>query len=325
MRALIAGFLTLALAACSAPSASVAPSADSAATPSGSSTPSVAPAPSASPPAASEAPSAEPSASAQPPGTFAVLPPGAAIEVRVSELNLRRKPSTGARRVKTLERGDLLVISPSDGLAVGYGPVRNGGYTWYPVIQVDLGDRDGVLDPLPAHPIRLGGDFVSGWVASDDGNDPFVAQVPPRCPTTVDLVNVSGMLPAERLACFGEPIVLEGTFGCSGCGGAIAGEFAPSWLAYPLNANFLSVDVSSQFGPLALRFRPSGPRPPEPGAIVRVTAHVDDERSTRCRMRELNDAGELVSIDSQTAMTICREELVVDSYEVLGTDPAFGG
>jgi hypothetical protein len=133
------------------------------------------------------------------------------------------------------------------------------------------------------------------------------------------------MLPAERLACFGEPIVLEGTFGCGGCGGAHPGEFKPAWLADSLSFDFLSVDVSETFGPLTLRFAPDGPSRPEAGSIIRVTAHVDDARATRCRMSEMGDGDTLVPVNEATAVYFCREQLVVDSYEVIGTDPDFEG
>jgi len=271
------------------------------------------------------APSVEPSASLGPPPAFQVLPPGSAIEVRVAELNLRRQPTTSAHRLKLLRRGDLLVVSPSDFVAAGWGPIQANGYSWYPVIEVDVVDGDGELDPLPTHPILLGAELTAGWIAADDGTDTYVRQVAPRCPTTVDLLNVSGMLPAERLACFGEPIVLEGTFGCGGCGGAHPGEFKPAWLADSLSFDFLSLDVSDGTGPLTLRFAPDGPPRPAAGSIIRVTAHVDDPRATRCRMSELGDGIELVPVNEATGVLFCREQLVVDSYEVLGTDPDFEG
>ena len=316
MRRLIAGALALVLAACTSPSASVAPtglaspgsSVAGSPLPSGSVPPSI-------------APSAEPSPSPEPPSAFQVLPPGSAIQVRVAELNLRRQPTTSARRVELLERGDLLVVSPSDGIIAGYGPVTADGYTWYPVIKIF--DDDGELDPLPTYPFVIGTEFVGGWIATDDRTDRYVRQLAPRCPTTVDLASVSGMLPAERLACFGAPIVLEGTFGCGGCGGAIAGDFEPAWLASPMNFDFLSEDVTEQFGPLALRFRPAGPARPAAGSIIRVTAHVDDARSTRCSIKEAGEGDSLLPVDPATAVLVCREQLVVDSYEVLGTDPDF--
>ena len=217
------------------------------------------------------------------------------------------------------------MVSPSDYAIAGYGPMEANGYTWYPVIKIDDFDGDGELDPLPANPVPIGAEPASGWIAVDNDEDRYVRQLAPRCPTTVDLANVTGMLPAERLACFGAPIVLEGTFGCNGCGGAYAGEFEPTWLASPMNFDFLSEDVSEQFGQLALRFRPSGPARPEPGSIIRVTVHVDDARSARCSIKEFDEDDTLVAVDPPTAVYFCREQLVVDSYEVLGTDPDFVG
>lgn len=328
MRRPIAATLALVVAACQSPSASSGPSGQAVASPG---TSPVASAPASVAPPTTVQPSVEPSPSAPPstpPLAFAVLPPGAAIEVRVAELNLRREPSTSVGRVKVLERGNLLVVSPSDPISFGHGPVQAEGYTWYPVIEVDVVDGDGELDPLPANPILIGAEQAAGWIATDDGKDRFVRQVAPRCPTTVDLANVSAMLPAERLACFGGPIVLEGTFGCGGCGGAHPGEFRPAWLADSLNFNFLSEDVTERFGPLAVRFAPSGPARPADGSIIRVTLHVDDARAARCRISELG-SGEtsdvLIAVPQETAVYYCREQLVVDSYEVLGTDPDFRG
>jgi hypothetical protein len=133
------------------------------------------------------------------------------------------------------------------------------------------------------------------------------------------------MLPAERLACFGEPFVLQGTYGCSGCGGAVAGTFKPSWIASPLSYGFLSVNAAERLGPLALRFPPAGPAEPAAGKIIRVTVHVDDPRATKCVMAEPDDAGVMRAVDARTAVLECREQLVVESFEVLGTDPGFPG
>ncbi len=54
-----------------------------------------------------------------------------------------------------------------------------------------------------------------------------------------------------------------------------------------------------------------------------MTVHVDDPRSTRCTAREPDGTGGTVEIDVRSAVLYCRERLVVDSYEVLGTDPSF--
>ena len=319
MRRLTAGFAALVLAGCST------------ATPTGTPTPLATPAvietvaPSASPPA-SVAPSASvpPTASPEPThgvGTLDILPPGAAVQVTVDELNLRTRPSTSAKRVKLLKRGDVVVISPTDNFSFGYGPVRKNGYSWYPVVVTPY--KDGALPPLPTEIIDLGGvEPTWGWVAADNGTRPYLATVAPRCPSTEDLATVQAMLPAERLACFGGPIVLQGTYGCGGCGGATAGTFKPNWIASPLSFGFLSVNPAERLGPIAVRFPPSGPTEPAAGTVIQVTVHVDDSRARRCTMAELDDSGAKVPVDSRTAVLRCREELVVDSFEVLGTDPS---
>jgi hypothetical protein len=309
--------LAILLAACSAPSASVTPSpAQATISPTAAGT--VGPSP-------TTAPSVAPSVAPSPPGfgTLDVFPPGAAVQVAVKELNLRKNPSTAAKRIATLSRGDVLVISPNNNLSFGFGPVSANGYTWYPVMIT--GFHDGMLPALPASPVGIGQDSpIGGWVATNDGQKPYVTALPPRCPVTADLVQVQGMLAAERIACFGSPIVLEGTFGCGGCGGVLVGTYKPRWLATPAEFDLLSVDASERLGPLALRFPPDGPSRPAAASIIRVTVHVDDPRSTRCTMIEGDEAGGLTrAVDARTAVLYCRERLVVESYEIIGTDPDF--
>lgn len=275
-------------------------------------------APSASP---STAPTAGPSPTAAI-GKLDVLPPGSAIEVRVAELNLRKSPSTGAARVEILKRGQILVVSPYDNVWFGAGPVMKNGYTWYPVMKLQNATDSGDLPALPGRPILIGTEIEIGWIATDNGTSSYVTQLPPRCPTTVDLVNVEAMLSAERLACFGGgPIVLEGTWGCPACGAELMGEFEPIWLNYPQSLSFLSINPHEQGGPVILRFRPEGPSEPANGAIIRATVHVDDPAAAGCSIKIQDQA----ATPKATAVLYCREQLVVESYEVLGMDPDFGG
>ena len=254
-------------------------------------------------------------------GTLDVLPPGAAVQVAVKELNLRRKPSTSARLITTLGRGDVLVITPNDSTSFGYGPVSRNGYSWYPVAVT--GYRNGALPALPESPLGgAAGPLTFGWVAADNGSKPYVAPLPPRCPTTVDLESVQGMLAAERLACFGAPITLSGTFGCGGCGGEIFGTYKPVWLATPVELDFLSVNPAARLGPLALRFTPGGPARPAAGTRINVTIHIDDPRSTRCTMVN-GEGATAVTVDKRTAVLYCRERLVVERFDNLGPDPSF--
>jgi hypothetical protein len=126
------------------------------------------------------------------------------------------------------------------------------------------------------------------------------------------------------LACFGDrPLTVEGTYGCAGCGGTFVGDFEPMWLAYPLTGHLLWGDYESRGLLVEMRVAPdSGIEPPAQGSIVRVTGHFSDPRSTTCSMTTF--VGERASpVDPRTAELYCRERFVVDTFEVLGTDPDF--
>jgi hypothetical protein len=317
VRRLITAALVVVLGACSSPPAgspTVGPL-----TPTPSSEASSAPSPSPAP-SFSTAPSVGPSATPAI-GALDVYPPGAAVAVAVKELNLRRNPSTSARRVALLSRGDVLVISPNDNISFGFGPVSKNGFTWYPVMVTGL--KNGTLPALPASPVDFNaGPPTSGWVAANDGETPYLTPLAPRCPSVVDLASVQGMLAAERLACFGEPITLAGTLGCPGCGGVIVGTYRPRWLATPVEFDFLSVNPAERIGPLAVRFPPDGPARPAAGTRVNVTLHIDDSRSTNCRMTE-GEGTSATTVDRRTAILYCRERLVVELVQTLGPDPSF--
>ena len=326
LRRFAAGLLVVAIAACqpditstagsgnpSVPGSPAAPTGVLSSVPPASLPPSVAP---------SVAPTAVPPSPTPAVGTLSILPPGSAIEVRVAELNMRKNPSTGAARVELLKRGQVLVVSPYDNVWFGAGPVKKNGYTWYPVMKLQNATDDGDLPALPERPILIGTEIEIGWIATDNGSTSYVTQLPPRCPVTVDLVNVQAMLSAERLACFGGgPIVLEGTYGCPACGAELLGDFEPIWLNYPQSLDFLSVSSPEDVGPVVLRFPPDGPDNPAQGSIIRATVHVDDPASAGCSIKIQDQA----AVPKATAILYCREQLVVESYEVLGMDPDFGG
>jgi len=117
-----------------------------------------------------------------------------------------------------------------------------------------------------------------------------------------------------------EQITLEGTFGCSGCAASVPGTFEPGWLAHPMNFGFLSVDPNARIGPFAMRFAPSGPPPPAVGQIVRVVGHFDDPAAGSCT---ISPGEPPVPLDPLATGLYCREQFVVESFEVTGTDPDF--
>lgn len=320
----------LALASCGGPTTSIQPSAASSAnadpsfiaSPTGaapSSMPSVAPSPGPSE-TAQEPPGEDcPSRPAEGLPTVAIVP-GSAVKVVVAELNLREGPCTAARKLSTLEKGQILIVWDQP-----YGPVSAGGYTWYPAV-VFPHTEEGELPPLPASPFPDGTDNLFGWFAADDGVQPFVRPMAARCPANVDLENVVGMLPAERVACFDGQIVIEGTFGCGGCGGTGGPLGKPVWLADTFE--FLNIRVSWTGDlanrPVGLHFKPSGPDVPAEGSIIRATLHVDDAVSQKCSfVWGIEDPA--FTVPDYYAVAWCRERLVVDSYEILGTDADYPG
>jgi hypothetical protein len=253
------------------------------------------------------------------------LPPdrmllGAAVRIAVPELNLREGPRLSAPKLDVLTPNDVLWLGIS---APQGGPIEADGYTWYHGIAIS---NDSALPPLPQMLIGEG-DAPQGWVAVGKGDSAYVTRLAPRCPSSPDFASVSFQLPAERLECFGSrPIVLEGTLGCDGCA-PLPDGYEPVWLADPETGGLLSANVGETRGKLHLRYAPDGPTPPAAGSIVRVTGHFDDPAAQTCRMSVSPlfgmGAASAVPLDPAVAILICRQEFVVDAFQVLGMDPSF--
>jgi hypothetical protein len=292
---------------------------------SASGSPSTASSPSASAPAsafasASVSASAEPSAS-QGERTVVVdapaglLPSGSVARVLTDGLRMREQASTDSPVVVDLAAGELLLVGVGPG-GDDWGPVPADGFSWYPVM------RAAGATELPPLPERVPGSEQVGWVAAGDESEPFIELLAPRCPSgSVDLAIVEAMLGWERLACFGdESLTFEGTVGCNGCGGTYPGVFEPGWLAGPMSGTFLSIAPEDRVGPLTLHFAPDSGMEPQPGQIVRVSGHFDDLAARGC---SLAPGEPPVERDTTVAELFCRSRFVVESVEVLGTDPDF--
>jgi hypothetical protein len=240
-----------------------------------------------------------------------------AVSVVVDRLNMREQPTVDSKSLGVVERGDFLLIWD-------FGPFSNDGYAWYhavflakagepPSLGVDLRHSDG----------------IQGWIAVAKGSTKYVKQLGPRCPAAIDLSSLRFMLGSELLACFGSnTIELTGTFGCGGCGGTTPGSYEPIWLAHPMNYNYLSVypigDRTDQF---VLHFPPSGPDAPPVASVIRVRGHFDDAAAATCQISVMDplhpDPEHLVTIPSDAAQLVCAQQFVVETLEVLGTDPGF--
>jgi hypothetical protein len=253
-------------------------------------------------------------------GPWAVPPllPGSAVRVAVAELNLREGPCTASRKHGTVEKGKVLILS-----AHLDGPVKANGYSWY-FVWFPPNAPNGALPKLPENWFPDGTDTSGAWIAANNGATPYVTPLAPRCPTTVDLENVVAMLPSEWLACFDSPIVLKGTYGCGGCGGEGGPISKPNWLADTFEFTQLRVRWGDQFEyrPVGLHFKPSGPARPPEGSVIRVTVHVDDPAAQSCSFVWAIDDPPF-TVPNEIGVAWCRERFVVDSYEIVGTDPKY--
>jgi hypothetical protein len=271
-------------------------------------------------PPASQAPSA--AAPTPPPAVVAapegILPVGASVDVTADSLRIREAPATTSPIVTSVSSGESLYLV-TDPTALG--PVETGGFVWY-LVHYAPGFHD-----WPAAPPE--GTLLTGWVAAGSATESYLALAPAGCPLgDVDISVLYTLTPWERLACLGDrQITVEGTFGCSGCGGLAPGSFTPDWLAYPMFFNVLTppraipVSVVEQ---LTLRVPPEIAQlsTEQAGSVLRVTAHFNDARSVDCVVAP-GEPGQERPANDLAAEWYCREQLVVDTWEAIGTDPDF--
>ena len=258
-------------------------------------------------PSASQTTEASPSAtSGEPNGTSPplafeapndILPPDSLVVVTVDALQLRAEPGLSAQVVGTAPIGEKFYAL--------WGPVTRDGLDWYWLATNTI---EAVL-----------------WAAAGSGGVPYLELVPPDCPTAdPDLATLIDMTADwDRLACFGDhPLNVVGTYGCGGCGGTQAGTYEPFWLAAPVRTDYLWVE-SGVGGTFHLHVAPdSGLAFPPEGSIVRVTGHFNDPASATCAV-SVFDGEQVRAVDPRTADLYCREQFVVDAFEIIGSDPAF--
>ena len=228
------------------------------------------------------------------------LPPNSIVQVVVDRLQLRDEPGLAGPVEGFATKGDRFSV------AGWFGPVRRDGLDWY-----RLG---------PA----IGGD-LDAWAAAGSGADTYLEVVQLECPDVdSDLSVLISMNEWDGLSCFGgRSLTLEGTFSCGVCDGTMPGDFAPAWLAHPLFGHFLWADFQAGEGPLRAYIPPdSGIEMATFGSIVRATGHFSDPVSTTCTMSTF-DGERAAAVDQRTAELYCRERFVLESLEVIGTDPNY--
>jgi hypothetical protein len=253
-----------------------------------------------------------------------VLPVGSLVEVVVDALRVRSLPTMESDIVATVPRGEVLLLRDWSGPGLRIGPTATpDGFEWYAIVHLP-GVREWPNDAEGQPP-------VIGFIASESGGQPFVELLEPRCPATVDVTSLTAITPWERLACFGnQQLTLEGSYGCGVCDAlAWPGTFEPTWLASYLNPIFQVLSPvgrvqQSGVDPIALAFPPGVPVPAEEdrASIVRMTGHFNDSRAADCFI-EVGQGTDVFTVSDTAAEWYCREQFVVDSWEVVGRDDAY--
>lgn len=243
----------------------------------------------------SAGPSTSPPAISLRPG---LLPPGSIVTVTGDGLRMRSEPSLSGGIITTLAAGEALIVEP----VIAAGPVERDGYEWYQMLY-------------PAE--SAGSEGVNrGWVAAGQGSQQFVELAQVTCsedPATIE--SIKAMRPWERLVCLrGITVTLEGTYGCAACGGSSIG-LEPAWLTW--HTVLLRTGAGGQ--PISFH-APPGFELPADGSIVHATLHVDDPAAETCSV-SLGSDGTTWTDSQEGPQLFCREQLVIDSIEVLGSDP----
>ena len=319
-RALLIALLTL--AACAAPAGeSVEESTDP---PSPTVTPTTATSATTGAVPSSAPPSPSPGVAVEPPTD--VFPIGALVRATADGLRLRDGPSVTRDIAGTVNEGDLLYVTQTG--SPDLAPRQADGYEWYPIAHAP-GYTNWPIEP----PVE---DRIVGYVAARSDTEQFVELVPATCPAdppeTLGVADLVALTPYERVVCLGsQTLTVEGTFGCPYCDSlGHPYRMEPAWLAaWQLHLNILVPSWSTYPpfpGSIVLATPPDirAFEPADRGAIVRVTGHFNDERATACTITPGPEAG-TEPVQEEAAQWYCRERFVVESWEIIGADPAFEG
>ena len=237
--------------------------------------------------------------------------------VGVDQLNVRASGSSSADVLGQLRAGARVFV-------VG-APTVSGDMNWYRVAVVS-GSYSGEDDDCWSCVGEI------GWVASPITGDPWLEAVDIGCPASpMTAQDLSRLLPLERLHCYGDDdIVVTGTINTPCCGYVGAIVFEPAWLAVPGSPAFF-LETTSE---LWFRSDPAtSVQSPGRGDVIRATGHLDDPAAESCRQsidpQFADDEMQLGFLAPVAAAVLtCRTQLVISSYEVLGTEdlgPCCGG
>lgn len=186
-------------------------------------------------------------------------------------------------------------IRPGERLVVVSGPIADGGRDWYRV----------EWSPSREHPALF------GWAYLEDAGRSLVRIAEPDCPTRPDIATLVGLLPAERLDCYGGEQLVISPARIRSETPDLEVEGEPGWLAEfsPLR---LYGAADWREGSVEVHAAPELAAAIPLDEWLEVELHLDDPAARGCSRRFVGDHAESVSPEtSQEQELRCREALVV--------------
>lgn len=241
-------------------------------------------------------PATRPDVTPGPATTPIALAPGSLAEVLPPGVTFFLTPDPNGDMLSDLPRGGRVWIVD--------GPTRVGDQDWYRV----------QWQPTPIY------DAIPGWMPATLDGHPVVQPTEPRCPAALPTAaDVVGLIPAERLACFGSgPITLGPVALRSTSGKTAEATGTPTWLADSATiALFGTAGPDGAELPLLVRADPSVGQLPVDG-WVEVTGHFDDPAAAACTRMWAGSQADSTSPETPAEQRlVCREQFVISQYRVV--------
>ena len=269
---------------------------------------------------ASASASAAPAASAPAPVVAApggVIPPGSVVRVLTDGLRMRERPSTESTLVDNLPVDQLLLVGYAAQRS-DWGPIQRRGLRLVPGHPAGRADRSAATLRRPTRH-----DQCRGLGCGRRRHGGLHPAPRPALPAPTGEPGHPG-----GDAALGTARVLRP--GADHAGGNVRmrrlrghrPRHVRAGLARTTDSHRLPVGGPERTDRTVLRCgsRPTGRPPPTAGQILRVVGHFDDPAAGSCA---ISPGEPPVPLDPLVAALYCREQFVVESIEVTGTDPDF--
>ena len=232
-----------------------------------------------------------------------VIPIGSIVQVLPPGIDQSHGPTQALYQDPNPTIGeDQLVYEAQPGrrFAVVGGPVSHHDTDWYLV-------EDAIGTSYPTS---------WAWLPANDGTQPLVRVVEPVCPTSRTIDDILALLPAERVACFGDgELTLEPVVALRVEDGQGLVTGTPPWLAAETEWRLYGeAGPTGVDGAIAVTFDPSVGDDLPTGPPLRVRGHFDDPAAATCeRTFPEGWGGPTETPDMQHLR--CRELFVVTAVE----------